>query len=265
MKKFITQIVLCFLLLSATVSYGAEPKAIGIIGALDEEVAAITELMEQPQKQVVDYKIFWTGTIHHHPVVLVQSGVGKVNAAATTQLLIHQFGVHEIIFTGVAGGINPKNRIGDVVIATQLLQHDYGIVSPDGKKLWQPGTIFNEKDLWFQLDQSAFYKKLASSVNHVKLEPGHRPTVKPGVIVSGDEFIASEDKRAMLERTFKADAVEMEGGAFAQVCKNNQVDCVVIRTISDLANENSKIDFPKFAAYAARNSARLVNALLKNL
>lgn len=275
MKKSIIGTLLGIALFLSVAAKAKEPHRMGIIGALDEEIQAIQRLMTGSEEVVINQYKIYKGTIHGKPVCLVKSGVGKANAAATTQLLLLQCHVREIIFTGVAGGVNPRNRIGDVVIARQLAQHDYGIVTPNGKQNWRAGTLFGSTkidDTWFYLDRSALFQKLkqVSRTLQLPLVPGelaktgaYSPKISVGTVVTGDEFVASEQKRKWLEATFQADAIEMEGAAFAQVCANNGVDCVVIRTISDLANEHSHVDFPKFAAYAASNSARLVKRLLE--
>jgi len=273
-KQLITILFIVALVFPMTGGAKNVATPIGIIGALPEEIIAIQAIMKNSQETTVNNKKIYSGTIKGHPVVLVQSGVGKVNGAATTQLLITKYGITQAVFTGVAGGINPRNRVGDVVIAKRLSQQDYGIVTPSGKEIWKAGTLFGAgkiEDTWFYLNQSKLFRKLIKASYLVKLNKvpkelaktkSYKPKIRVGTIVTGDEFVASEKKRKWLETTFQADAIEMEGAAFAQVCANNQIDCVVIRTISDLANENSHVDFPKFAAYAAANSAKLVDKLL---
>lgn len=231
--------------------------------------------MADSHQETVNGKSVYLGTIENIPVALVESGMGKVNAAATTQLLITKYGTKKIIFSGVAGGVNPRNKVGDVVIAERVAQHDYGWVTPAEKMTWRPATLPFQKTavdtLWYPFEASSLFQGLKVAMSGVHLETvpeglragGEKPSIRIGTLVTGDEFIASEQKRKWLEATFGADAVEMEGGAFAQVCENNHIDCAIIRTISDLANENAHVDFPKFAAYAAQNSAKLIHSLLR--
>ena len=275
MRNVLTLGVLVLFSLVVACSKQPETPPVGIIGALPQEVEAVKTLIKTPTEEKVHGKIVTRGTIHGTSVVLVESGMGKVNAAATTQMLVTKYGAKEIVFSGVAGGVNPQSEVGDVIIAEQVAQHDYGIVTPAGKKSWRPGTLTFDavplSALWYSLSGSGLFQRLRQVATNVDLgvvpaglrEGNEKPSIRFGTVVTGDEFIASEEKRKWLETTFGADATEMEGGAFAQVCESNHVDCVIIRTVSDLANESSHVDFPKFATYAAQNSAAMISALFQ--
>ena len=134
MRNVLTLGVLVLFSLVVACSKQPETPPVGIIGALPQEVEAVKTLIKTPTEEKVHGKIVTRGTIHGTSVVLVESGMGKVNAAATTQMLVTKYGAKEIIFSGVAGGVNPQSEVGDVIIAEQVAQHDYGIVTPAGKK-----------------------------------------------------------------------------------------------------------------------------------
>jgi adenosylhomocysteine nucleosidase len=252
-------------------------EPIGIMGALDSEIELIKEAMGQHSSTMAAGRTYYRGKIGVHSVVLVKAGVGKVNAAMAAQAMINRFGVKNIIFTGIAGGINPDLHVGDVVISNKVIQHDYGFLGKDGfhpGKISMPDAAGEERAVaYFEPDSHlvGVARRAADRVNF----PTPDTTISPhvagpikvyeGCIVTGDQFIASEEKRVWLQETFDAYATEMEGGAVAQVCAANGVPFVIVRTLSDLANEDASIDIEKFFFYASHNSATLVLEMLKLL
>ncbi len=210
-------------------------------------------------------RVFIEGTIEGLPSVLVKAGVGKVNAAVTAEILVAHFQVDAIVFTGVAGGISKKLNVGDIVISQKVLHHDYGLVTPN--KFTPFDTVGFAAD--------SFLIQVAMQASHnVKLTPIPKSITKKaevplqcvvGRVVTGDQFIASEKKRRWLEKTLRADCVEMEGAAVAQVCALNKIPFVIVRSLSDLANEKAAVDFEAFLPYAAKNSSLLVQELIKLL
>jgi len=238
---------------------------LGIIGAMDEELVLIEENMQVEKVDTIAQRIFTAGSINGVPCICVKAGVGKINATLTAEILISKYDVDAVVFTGVAGGINSHLGIGDIVISKTVLQHDYGQLWPD--KFVPFDTIgFSADSLLIVVT-----KKAADNVRYEPIpekvckETGHLPQVIIGRIVTGDQFISSEEKRQYLEKTFRADCVEMEGVAVAQVCTINKVPFVIIRSLSDLANEKADIDFTAFLSYAAKNSSLIVNEMLKFL
>jgi len=254
---------------------GFAARPIGIIGALDSEIELIKEEMTLEDSTVISGRKFYIGQVEGHRIVLVKAGVGKVNAAMTAQLMIDIFSVESIVFTGIAGGIAPDLHVGDVVISSRVVQHDYGLISGEGFQPWriaigdsagaerpveyfEPDThlvriaMTAAKRLDFPDPDSAISARVSGPVE-----------IHLGCIVTGDQFIASEVKRRWLEETFGAYATEMEGGAVAQVCVSNGVPFVVVRTLSDLANEDASVDIEKFLVYASHNSAMLVLEMLR--
>jgi adenosylhomocysteine nucleosidase len=205
-------------------------------------------------------------------VVVAFTGVGKVNAAMTTTLLLEHFDPCEVIFTGIAGAVDPNLSPGDIVIAEKTAYHDMGTVWPEG---FFPKGIKNPLDGWhnpvffdadkrlFALAQAAAKKVDLAPVNTGEGE--RKPNISPGIIVTGDVFVASETKCAELRKTFQADAVEMEGAAVAQICYQRHVPCLVIRSISDNADAGARADSMMFHMMAAKNSASLVSDIVSLL
>lgn len=240
-------------------------QTVGIMSALDIELDLIKDNMTVEQVDTIAQRIFYKGTLKEIPCVCVMAGMGKVNAALTAEILIMHYDIEAIIFTGVAGGINPELGIGDIVISQSVVHHDYAHLGPD--KLTPYDTIGYRADslllaVALQAAQNARFDEIPIKICK---ETGHFPRVVLGTIVTGDQFIASEKKRQWLEQTFHAQCVEMEGAAVAQVCAINRMPFVIIRCLSDLANENADIDFDAFVKYAAKNSSLIVQGIIELL
>uniref|UniRef100_A0A7V0Z7U9 adenosylhomocysteine nucleosidase n=1 Tax=candidate division WOR-3 bacterium TaxID=2052148 RepID=A0A7V0Z7U9_UNCW3 len=240
-------------------------RSIGIIGAMDEEIALIREAMGIEKTDTIAQRIFYIGELSNIPCICVKAGVGKVNAAITTEILISKYNVDAIIFTGVAGGINPEIKIGDVVIAKKVIHHDFGKITPAGFFPFDTTGFFADSLLFEIACKSATGIKFASIPEKLCKEKNRYPRIISGNIATGDQFIADENKRRWIEKTFSVECVEMEGAAVAQVCVINKVPFVIIRSLSDLANENADIDFEEFVKYAARNSILIVQGMFKLL
>lgn len=248
---------------------------IGIIGALKEEINLLKNKINLEKKEKIAGRNFYVGKLKEQEVVLVKSGVGKVNAAVTAQLLITVFNVKKIIFTGIAGGIAPHLEIGDLVIASRVAQHDYGNINSKGMTPFKPGSYpFGEAeidDVYYEVDNVLFNiaKKASQEIIIDDLPEGtlfsqkvRKPMIHKGTVVTGDQFIISKSKQQWLYNTFNALATEMEGGAVTQVCCLNKIPCLLIRSISDKADEKAEINFQKFVNYAASNSLLLVEKIL---
>jgi len=203
------------------------------------------------------------------PVVVALSGIGKVNAAITTTLMLEHFHPSEVIFTGIAGVVDPALSPGDLVIGTEVGYHDYGALRPDSLEHWRTrNPISNESNhLYFPCDTRLV--QLAYTASQVtKLErtgDSVVPWIIKGRIVTGDEFISSEAATVALHKQLQASATEMEGAAVAQVCWQQRVPFVVIRSMSDKAGNNAHLDMQSFYHIAARNSANLVMNLVEML
>ena len=227
---------------------------IGIIGAMSEEVQGIKKLMTDIEEEKIGTLTFYTGVMHDKDIVLLETGIGKVNAAIGATLMIEAFDVEEIIFTGVAGGVNEELDLGDVVISRDLIQHDFD-TSAFGDKL---GMIPRMDNSIFKADDEL----IELAVNAGKKLKGK---VVVGRVLSGDQFIASPEKIAFLKKEFNGDCTEMEGAAVGHVCQVLDIPFVVIRTMSDKANSDAHTDYATFMRIAADNSVTLVNEMLSNM
>lgn len=216
-----------------------------------------------------------TGVLDDTPVVLAEAGIGKVNTAVTATLLVEAVGAKALLFTGVAGGLDPSCAIGDVVISERVLQHDAGVLVDDGLRVYQAGHVpfLNPTDeLGYWVD-SDLIGRARAIVAEMELPPlseaaggaGRPQTIRTGLIVSGDQFISSEAARENLHRSHGGLAVEMEGAPLGQVAEAFGVPWLVIRALSDLAGRDSDIDFNAFVAEVAAPSATVVRALLPAL
>ncbi len=227
---------------------------IGIIGAMTEEVQGFKKRMENLDEEKIGTLTFYTGVMHDKDIVLLETGIGKVNAAIGATLMIEAFDVEAIIFTGVAGGLNEDLDLGDVVVSRDLIQHDFD-TTVFGDKL---GVIPRMENSTFKADGGLI--DLA-----VKAGKKLKGKVIVGRVLSGDQFIASPEKIAFLRKEFEGDCTEMEGAAVGHVCQVMDVPFVVVRTLSDKANSDAHTDYATFVKIAAENSITLVDEMLANL
>ncbi len=252
------------------VDQGASVTA--ILGAFGEEVEIIEDQLAGPQFHTLLGMDFITGTLKRRRVVLAQTGVGKVNAAVTTALLIYKFHPSEVIFTGIAGGINPGLSPGDIVVGQKVAHHDLVIYTDDDFDAYQVRNPLTGRrnPIFFTADATlaGLAKKAQKGLELEKIvkKDGTRvPQIVTGTIVSGDAFVASATKRAELRRRFEADAVEMEGAAVAQVCYQQQLPFLVVRSISNAADSDVQMDTARFNEMAAHNGARYVLRIVELL
>lgn len=228
---------------------------IGIIGAMDEEVEFLLNNMSLDRKEMKANMLFNSGKIYNVQVVVVRSGIGKVNAAICTQILIDDFSVDRVINVGIAGGIGKDVYPGDIVIASNLVQHDM-----DTSGFGDPiGQIPRMDTFDFKCD-IVLVKKAKSACENIKESKSFI-----GRIVTGDQFICDTEKIIWLNEKFQALACEMEGGSIAQVCYLNKIPFVVIRSISDNANNGAHMDYKKFAPIAIKNSTEIIKSMLINM
>lgn len=226
---------------------------IGIIGAMEEEVAALKEAMEVQETIEQASMVFLRGELCGKEVVIVRSGIGKVNAGICTQILADRFGVDRLINTGIAGSLDAKIDIGDIVISTDALHHDM-----DATEFGYPvGQVPRMETLSFTADEELVKKAVKASE---KVNPDiHTFT---GRIASGDQFIASREVKEKIIQNFHPLCVEMEGAGIAHAASLNQISYVIIRAISDKADNSAHVDYPTFERQAIAHSVRLVKELL---
>lgn len=229
---------------------------LGIIGAMDEEVAKVKEQMENVQVMTRASMEFLKGTVSGHPVVVVRSGIGKVNAAMCTQILADVYQVDAIINTGIAGSLNADINIGDIVLSTDTLEHDM-----DAAAFGYPlGQIPRMDTLSFEADA-----KLRSAAKRACKKVNPEVTVFEGRVVSGDQFISDKDKKQWLVDHFQGYCTEMEGAAIAHTAYLNQIPFLIIRAISDKADDSASVDYPAFEAKAIEHSVKLILELCRQL
>ncbi|MFM2066992.1 MAG: hypothetical protein RLZZ584_1901 [Pseudomonadota bacterium] len=242
-----------------------------IVAAMKQELDALLAGVAHDHIEQHAGRRFHFSQLHGEPVVMVLCGIGKVAAAATAALLAERYGVEQLVFTGVAGGLHADVHVGDVVIATELLQHDMD-ASPLFPRHEVPLTgksrFATDAALTARLADAA-RALLADVPRHLGAQAAgligpHTPRLHQGLIVSGDVFVSSADaSHALRQRLPDALAVEMEGAALAQVCHDLGLTFAVLRTVSDRADDSAHVDFLKFVqVVASRASATVVNQWL---
>ena len=225
---------------------------IGIIGAMPVEVDGLTAILNEKQGEAVSGIVFYQGKISGVSCVVACCGPGKVNAAVCTQDILMRYPVSLVINTGVAGGIGPGVRIGDLVVAEGVVQYDFDTSPLDGVKGLLP--VLNE--VVVPTDQAAS-DTLLQCARRV-----YDGNVTRGIVATGDQFISGGEQAAKIRGDFGADACEMEGGSIGQVCALNKIPFAVIRAISDHGDDEASVDFPAFASQAAQKSIELLKTAL---
>ena len=227
---------------------------IGIIGAMDVEVNKFKEQMLGVSTETFSGVEFVSGTLWGHPTVVAVSGVGKVNAAICTQTMIMKYEPKFIINSGVAGGLSSGLNIADTVVATSVIQHDMD-TSPLGDPVgFISGLNLVEIPTDEVLSDKLLSAAIKSGVHSIK-----------GIIVSGDQFINSSEKKAFLKETFNAAACEMESAAIGHVCYKNSVPFSILRSISDNADDSSHISYTEFVQIAADNLEKIMKSFFEKI
>lgn len=229
---------------------------IAIIGAMDLEVDALKEQMQLDKQITRAGMTFCEGTLNGANVVIVKSGIGKVNAGICVQILADLFHVTHVINTGIAGSLNADLDIGDILISTDAVYHDFDATIFG----YAPGQVPGTPAAEFTADPHMIATAMEScrAVNP-------DITCRTGRIVTGDQFVSSKEVKERLIDCFKGFCTEMEGAAIAHAASLNDLPFVIIRAISDKADDSAEMDYPTFERKAARNSAKLVADLVKRL
>ncbi len=226
---------------------------IAIMGAMAEEIEPILEKVENIKKIEYAKNIYYEATYKGKDIVIAYSKIGKVFASLTATILIEKFKCKKLLFSGVAGAINSELEIGDLIIASSLCQHDLDITAfghPHGYVPEGDVCIFTDKAL------RDVAKKVAKESN---LE------LKEGMVATGDQFVACSDRKEFISSTFKADALEMEGGSVAVICDALDIPFFILRAISDTADGSADIDFDKFLESSAKISADFILDMVKEI
>ena len=231
-------------------------KTIGIIGAMEVEVAILKEKMEDVRIIKKASMDFYEGILAGKKVVVVRSGIGKVNAGICAQILADVFSVDAIINTGIAGSLNKNINIGDIVLSTDVVQHDMDATGFGYRK----GQIPQMPVFFFNADDNL--RRLAAEVCK-EVNPDIQ--VFEGRIASGDQFVCDQDVKNRIVSEFSAYATEMEGAAIGQAAYLNEIPFLVVRAISDKADGSAQMDYSEFEKAAVDHSVRLTLNMLARL
>ncbi|KIM04695.1 MAG: S-adenosylhomocysteine nucleosidase [Sulfurovum sp. FS06-10] len=226
---------------------------IAIMGAMPEEIEPLLARVENVNKVEYASNSYYEATYKGKALVIAYSKIGKVFASLTATILIEKFGCDTLLFSGVAGGINPDLKIGDLIIADALCQHDLDIVA-----FGHPYGYVPEGEVCIATDTH-----LRDVAKEVAQKNGL--TLKEGIIATGDQFVASNERKTWISDTFKADALEMEGASVAVVCNALNVPFFVLRSISDTANDDAGMDFDEFMVGSAKISANFILDMVENI
>ena len=228
---------------------------LGIIGAMDVEVATLKEKMKDPVVTTRAAMAYYEGVLEGTPAVVVQCGVGKVNAAMCAQILVSVYGVTHIVNTGIAGSLCADLDIGDLVISKDAMYHDFDCVHFG----YEMGRVPGLDVVAFPADESMAQQAFSAAE---EVNPGH---TKSGRVASGDLFVAEKTvKNGIIEKT-GAICTEMEGAAIAHVAYRNGIPFVIIRAISDKADDSAQMDYPTFEAIAADRCARVTMTMARRM
>ena len=226
---------------------------IAIMGAMPEEVEPIVARLDH--LNIVEYAAnkYYEGSYHGHEVVVAYSKIGKVFATLTATILIEKFGCDTLLFSGVAGAISPELKVGDLIIAEGLCQHDLDITA-----FGHPYGYVPEGEVCIPTDAHlrAVAKKIAEAKGLI---------LKEGIIATGDQFVANEERKHWIGSTFKADALEMEGASVAVVCSSLHVPFFVLRAISDAADMDASFSFDAFLESSAKISADFILSMVEEI
>ncbi len=237
---------------------------IAILSALPEEQGGLVQALEAPERVEHASRTFWRGRLSGHDVVLALCGIGKVAAATTATSLAERFGARRMVFTGVAGGVGEGVQVGDVVVAAEYVQHDMD-ASPIFPRWEVPGYGGPRMDCDAHLTAilmraaSAYLQRVEGQFDQYLPAP-HAPRLHQGLIASGDQFVSTAGASQRLRGDLLAAghdvlAVEMEGAAVLQVCRDYGLPFAAVRTISDRADDSAHVDFPRFVEQVARRYA----------
>lgn len=264
MRKWIA-ILGVLVMLSAVLCGCSKPveqtEYIGIISAMDNEIDILVKEAEIDRVDTVADEEYYVGTLRGQPVVITRSGIGKVRASSGVTTMLNKYPISKIVFTGIAGGVADDMQVLDEVVATRLLEHDYGIISNDGF-VWRSGDpgFGNESGEYYYCDEQLVNLAYEASVQVVGKDHTHK-----GTIATGDQFVASEKHVKSLQNDYDACACEMEGAAIAVICIKYETPFVVIRALSDKADGNAHDSYKDFGDIAAANSSSIVLNMLESI
>lgn len=226
---------------------------LAIIGAMEEEIEPLLSFFDNVKETIFANNRYYEVDYDGLDIVIAYSKIGKVNASLTATIMIQKFGCNTLLFSGVAGAINPNLKIGDLIVADKLCQHDLDITAFGHPYGYVPeGKIF--------IETSQYLRKIAIEVakeNNLK--------VIQGTIATGDQFVHSVERKKFIETTFKADAIEMEGASVAVICDALNIPFFILRAISDTADMDASFDFNEFLKSSAKISAQYLIEIIKKI
>ena len=255
--------ILILALLVATLLTGCAHKGdverIGIISAMDNEISVLLEKAEIVQEDMVGGMKYYVGRLSGKNVVITRAGIGKVRASSGVTTMLNKYNISKVLFTGIAGGVADETQVLDEVVATRLVEHDYGIISNDGFT-WVSGDpgISREAGEYYYCD-----KNLVELAYKAAVETIGKEHVFKGTIATGDQFIASEVYVERLKKEYNAYACEMEGASVAVICIKYGKPFVVIRALSDKADGIANSSYENFGDIAGANSSRILLKMLE--
>jgi len=241
---------------------------IGILCAIPEETKAFGAALTVKHKYAIGDSVFLEGALEGVDITLIECGIGKVNAAFAATVLCDHFKCTKLIFSGIAGGIDPALHVGDVIIADRLIQMDYGKFQGGDVMPYRPGVpplAPPEGEIGYLLPQTLREKLSPLLTTQLPMWKDRTPKISFGTILTGDVFLNDSARREILFNSHGAQAIEMEGAAIAQVAEKFGAETVIIRALSDLAGDDSHLDFATFAHFAAQSAASLVMKTLQLL
>ena len=233
---------------------------------MPNEVELLLDAAETDHVDNIGGVDYYVGTLSGQPVVIAQAGTGKVLAASGTTAMLNSYNISRLIFTGIAGGVGDDTKVLDEVIATSLVQHDYGTMTNDGFE-WTGGETDGADEEETHGDKGYFHcdEALVNSAYEAAVKVIGEDHVFKGVIATGDQFIASEEYVEKLQKDFNAIACEMEGASVAAVCEEYETPYVVIRALSDKADGKAHETIDNMGDIAADNSSKIVIEMLKSI
>lgn len=259
-KKLFTLIALPILALTACNNANEKKEYIGIISAMDIEINLLLDEAKIDEEKEIGGVKYYVGTLKDKPVVISRAGIGKVRASSGVTSLLNGYNISKVIFTGVAGGLRDEEDVLDEVIATCVIEHDYGFITNDGF-VWgggDPGR--KEPGEYYYCDESLVKLAYDSAVSVIQ-----EHHVFKGLVATGDQFISSTNYVDWLVNEFDGYACEMEGASIAKICELYDTPYVVLRTLSDKADEEAQGSYIDFGDLAADQSCKIVLKMLESL
>ena len=226
---------------------------LAIMGAMEEEITPLLSHFTDIQKNEFANNIYYEAKLNNLDVVIAYSKIGKVFSTLTATTMIEKFGCDTLLFSGVAGGVNPELKIGDLIVANKLSQHDLDITAFGHPHGYVPGG-----DVYVNTDEK---------LKNIALEVAQENNIKiiEGIIATGDQFVCDEKRKDFIANTFNADALEMEGASVAVVCDALKVPCLILRAISDTADMDAGFNFEEFLETSAKNSANFLMKVIEKI